>query len=568
MQYNNKSIAAMRYNYRSRCIDIDNWEVYYNEERKNGKGLKEFKEFCSSLPQDKINVVYVKGLKLLYLLNKNFNYFKFTDSKLRCDNFNDWDFFTLTSENIELREWNNWFDKIDDCEEFFNYFYTAMRYLNQDDLKNFGIYTLSHAAYKYGILWRYYDFIGKNTYQSMKPIVERCIPKDEFVLKFYEDYYRGGLAFYNPHARNIVLKDVLSIDKKSCHSGIMVMEKFPLNDFEEIETKYFNEVEDDYDETAFIGQFRFKNIRKEDSSIIPDNILYQFGGYSDENGNWEFCLNEVDWAWFKKEFTWEKAKLVKLYVAQKQYLPKDVIKAIVKMYKEKEALEKGTAARSVGKQITELIYGQSIKKLEYRFEAKLNEKGEVNTYSYDPLTLEQKQEILRKRRFPLQLGIWTVSYSRYDIWKSIQIAGRDKTVYCDTDCNKNLQGKDIIDKLNEEINNKAALVKKHCNIDLPKTIGRWSYEYIADEFVVGGIKWYAYKVNDQIKFKAAGAQLDAIKEWFKTHELKDFNSKMECPNMFSTMKYDYENNVATVSYNNYFSEVFIQEQKLYNEASI
>ena len=568
MGYNNQSIAVLKYSYESRSIDIGKWEVYYDKKRQFGSGIKEFKDFCDTLPQDKINVIYVKGVKLFYILNKNHELFKFTDGKLKSDGNKNYDFFTLTSGNIEFREWNNWFDKIDDCEEFFNYFYTAMNYLNQTNLEVYGIYTLSHAAYKYGLLWRYDDFIGLNTDKAMKPVVERCVPKDEFILNFYENYYRGGLAFYNPFAKDIVLSNVLSADKKSCHLGAMVMERFPLDDFQEIEPKYFNEVENDFEDTAFIAQFRFKNLRKENFSSIPTNIMYQFGGYSDVDGNWEFCLNEIDWKWFKNEFTWKKVQVSKLYVAQKKYLPKDVIKAFCKLYEEKEQYPKGTAARAVAKQITELPYGQSIKKTEYEYNAEIDENGEVVITKNNPLSFKQKQAILVKRRFPLQLGIWTVSYSRLDIWKSLQIATPEKTIYCDTDCNKNLWDKSIVDRLNAEIEAKVARVKTYCNIDLPLTIGRWDYEYTADEFIVSGIKWYAYKCNGETRFKAAGAQLDVVRNWFKTHDITDFNSQMECEQMFSTIKYDLKNNVATINYSNYFSEIFMGEQKLYSEAKV
>jgi hypothetical protein len=32
----------------------------------------------------------------------------------------------------------------------------------------------------------------------MRKIVAKCIPKDPFVLEFFEEYWRGGMAFYNP----------------------------------------------------------------------------------------------------------------------------------------------------------------------------------------------------------------------------------------------------------------------------------------------------------------------------------------------------------------------------------
>lgn len=90
-----------------------------------------------------------------------------------------------------------------------------MNYLHCRNIEKFGKYTLSHDAYKQGLEWRYKDYIGVNIYKAMKPIVERCIPKDEFVLDFYENYYRGGMAFYNPFMKDKVINNVVSFDKKA-----------------------------------------------------------------------------------------------------------------------------------------------------------------------------------------------------------------------------------------------------------------------------------------------------------------------------------------------------------------
>lgn len=110
-----KAIAALKYEYKSKSKDIDSWELYYDNKSYFGKGLKELKELVSTLPQ---TVVYAKGVKLLYIVNKNDLNFNFTDGFLKSMGFNNYDFFSLISDNIEFREWNNWFKDCEDCKEF------------------------------------------------------------------------------------------------------------------------------------------------------------------------------------------------------------------------------------------------------------------------------------------------------------------------------------------------------------------------------------------------------------------------------------------------------------------
>ena len=566
--YYNRAIAALRYEYESKSKDIGKWEVYYQEKNYYGEGIKELKDFTSTLPQDRMNVIYVKDVKLLFIVNGNEQNYVFTDGKLRSEGLNNFDFFTLQSENIEFREWNNLFKDCENCEEFVKSYYYATKYFNYDNVEKFGVYTLSHDAYKHGLLWRYADYIGVDTHRAMAPIVKKCIPKDEFVLNFYETYYRGGMTFYNIFMKDRIMKDVVSYDKKSCHLAAMCMERFPLTDFVEIDVSYFKDVVNDFDNTAFIADLYFEDLHQKPESYVSNNTIYQFGGHEDVNGIWNIRINEIDWKWFKEEFSWRRAAIKKLYVAPKSYLPTNVIRAFVKLYEEKEIQIKGSLARTFAKQVTELPYGQSIKRLEYEYEAEITEEGVVEVRQNDELSLEEKQKVLAKRRFPLQLGIWTVSYSRLDIWKSVQITGADKCVYCDTDCNKSICDPSIVKELNKEIEDKCKQVKKICNVDLPNTMGRWAFEYKADEFVVTGIKWYAYTLNGQKYFKAAGAQLDKVTEWFKTHELKDFNAKAEIDGLFKTVEYNIKKGYAKISYNSYFCEQFISEQKLYYEVRV
>lgn len=563
MNFNHESIGVLKFHYVSKQFNIRDWEVYYNDESIKGEGFGALLKFCETLPQDKTTVIYCKGVKLLYILNKNGNWFEFGDGRLTSSGPSNFDFFTLKTkdETIEFREWDNWFKDIETCKEFYQSFYCTMDYLKCYDVEKFGLYTLSNDCFRKGIIYRYDDFIGYDFKTAMAPIIKRAIPKDESILDFYENYWRGGMAFYNPFIKDKVYNNISSFDKKSCHLAAMIFEKFPLTDFEEVEPKYWKDVQDDFEDTAFIADLYFDGLRPKNSSILPD-LRWRFGMTNSEDV-WFIRINEVDWKWFKNEYEWNKAYISKLWVAQKTYLPKGVVKSLLKLYEEKESYEKGDIRRTLAKQCTELPYGQSIKRLFYEYDAKIEEGEVVITKNPEP-SFEEKQEILAKRRLPLQLGIWTVSYSRLDIWKASNIVGLDHTFYTDTDCIKTDKKQEIQVYLNKEIEEKARLAQeRYPSIEIPKNLGRWDYEYKADEFIVAGLKWYAFSSNGTIKFKAAGAQLDILKNWFRNNSIDKFNTKLEVDQLFKTIKYDLTKNYAIISYNNFFNEYIGSEQELY-----
>lgn len=565
MNFNNKSIGVLKFHYKSKQFNIADWEIYYDDNYEKGNGMGSLKRFCETLPQNLTTVIFCKGVKLLYILNKNTKMFEFGDGSLSSTGLGNYDFFSLRTkdETIEFREWDNFFDKVDDCEDFYNKFYCAMEYFKCYNVSNFGKFTLSNDCFKRGVQWNYSDFIGYGIKTSMRKIVEKCIPKDPFVLEFFEEYWRGGMAFYNPFFKDQVYKNITSFDKKSCHLAAMVFEKFPLTDFTEIDPTYWFEVEKDFEETAFIAEMKFEGLVQKNSSVVSKDAIWRFG-FMDKDSNWWIKINEIDWKWFKEEFKWDKAYIGNLYVAQKTYMPKDFVKSMLKLYEAKEQAKKGTIWRQLAKQCTELPYGQSIKRLSYGFDAQLDENGDVVVTQVEEPTFEEKQEALSKRIFPLQLGIWTVSYSRLDIWKATNLAGSSNTVYCDTDCIKVTKGTELQFFLNKEIEEKAKLAaRRFPNLEIPKNLGRWDYEYTAERFIVAGIKWYAYEAQGKLGFKAAGAQLDVLEKWFKTNSLEKFNTKMDIDGLFKTVKYDEEKHYATISYNSSFNEFVATEQEIY-----
>lgn len=553
--------------------DIEDWEFLIDNEDGNyniykGKGLNNL----YTTIRDKVSLygitqIYTNDIKALFLYSKEQHVFKWSEnSKPIANSMDSFDFLTLVDEEIkiEFRSWKRFDEKINDVEEFYRAYWTAYNYLGTRPGP-----VLSGTIFHGRVMYRS-DGHCFNFKKSMAPVNLAALPKTEEELDFYLKYFRGGMCYVNPFYVNQTFESIGSADKKTCHLGSMVSRKYPLKGFINVNPEYFDYVESDSENTAFIATICFKNLRHKNSSLLPD-LAYNFGKpivrNSEPTGEWVIKINDADWEWFKENYSWEDAKVDKLLVGEKVYLPKDCIKYFIKLFNEKDLEEKETIQRKLAKGQTEYLYGNSIKRLYYEFEAELEE-GEVKISSVGNLSFEDKIEILKKRPLPLQLGIWTVAYSRRDIWRAIQIVGPDKSGYGDTDSTKGMFGPEMIPALNIEINREFKKAEDYLGFKLPEQLGRWCYEYTADKFKVVSRKWYIYMIGKEIHFRAAGAQLDVLEKWVEEHRetiFEDFSTTMKVEGLFKIPKYDFKKGEVKVKDLDYFTDAYIIENSMYTD---
>jgi hypothetical protein len=510
----------------------------------------------------------VNDIKALYLYNREHKLFHWSEKSsplaTSADNF---DFKTLIDEEIgvEFRNWKRFNEEIKTVEEFYECYWKAYWFLDGEPGA-----VLSSSIYNKRVLWRK----GGHCYnfkKSMEPVTAAAMPKSEQELNFYLKYYKGGMCYVNPFYVNKHLHSIGSADKKTCHLASMVSRKYPLKGFIEVDPKHFDYVEQDTENTAFIATICFKKLRHKISSILPD-LSYDFGKpivrNNEPTDEWIVNIIDPDWEWFQKNYSWEDAKVMKLMVGEKTYLPKDCIKYFIILFNEKDEQLRETFERTLAKLQTEYIYGNSIKRLFYEYEANLNEEGEIDINSTKVPTFEEKCELLKKRILPLQLGIWTVAYSRRDIWRAIEIVGPDKSGCGDTDSSKGMFGPEMVSVLNKRINEEFREAERHLGFKLPEQLGRWQYEYTADDFKVVCRKWYIYRANGKVHFRAAGAQLDVLEQWVKEHEetvFEDFSQSMKIEGLFKRDVYDFKKNEIKKKELDYFTDAFIIENLRYIE---
>lgn len=518
-------VGSLIFDFESKANDMGNWKLALEDgEEFCGTGIIALRSTLHSLDTRTKWIVFVKRLKVFWIFARNKG-LKFTENSLvqAKDNSNSYDFFLLkTGGNIELRNWDNWFDKIEEPKEFIQTFYKAKEILGiKIDVDKPFRFNLTSKIRSRLVEWENKDYIGYNYRNSLREEVAATIPDSEELLNLFENYYRGGMTGYNLKAKNYgVIPNVFSYDKKSCHLAAMCNRKFPYKPFKEIDGSEFNSYQRKATPDSsfcFIGIFTFEDFREKEEL---KGFIWKF--IKGAPNNWSMVINENDWYWIKDIAMFKNFKCKRLWVSQKKYLRKNFINALFGLYERKNAAEKGTVERLLYKTATELPYGNSIRRIAYEYEGKINGNGDVEINEKDELTFEEKQQILLKRYIPYPVGVWTVSYSRADIWEGIKTIGYSSCVYWDTDCIKTTNPY-AGQLLNVAWNNRMFHAENVVGIPYSETLGKWDLEYKADKFKIIGLKWYLYEENGKRKARCSGASIKVFDKWLETHGIDEFD---------------------------------------------
>jgi len=221
MIYNNTSIAVAKYGYISKEKDIDEWELFYDENSYYGVGLRNFYKMCEDiLPQNRTTVIFIKDLKLFELLNRNEVIFNFSTGLGKADGLTKFSFFSLKTadECFEFREWNNFWQKVEDCKEFSDRIYCAMSYFDHYKIEKDFVYTIHNEAFKKCI--KYCTKNHRSYYlSSLKKWIEEASRNDNFIIDYCEHSWKAGIASYSEEYKDKILEGVVSADRSSCYIG-------------------------------------------------------------------------------------------------------------------------------------------------------------------------------------------------------------------------------------------------------------------------------------------------------------------------------------------------------------
>ena len=553
----NENAAALTWEIVNGSKDMGKWELSYLKEDKyesfKGEGFEEFLNAAQNLGED-MNVIYTKDLRWLVLLIRKFINFKGRSFFANSDfNF----YYIQIADNVELRNWDEFWDKVDDGKEFLRRLNVCRKHYipkGQESMKGLDKgykTTLAHD------MWadehhRYY------LYQPWAlNYCERLSPQTEDELSWMRRLDKAGFYYQNPDQLNKIVPRIHQYDISSAYLGYLTRKSFPMDSF--TYTDDDDEIDKIVDEKYYCwyGLIRFHKLQWK--SDLFHFELPRFGQpIEGEMCGWELLLTNVDFdGWFRKCFSFESCEFTFIYYAQQRPFSlseRDYIKMFNELYEDKSSQKKGTFAKEITKKRCQLPFGQPIKSLIHDEQVVyLEEDNDFEIMDKEPESLDQIKKTIKNRGLPYYVGLWVAAHSRAEFFTVLNKVGFDKVIYGDTDSIKFTgdEGIKVIEEHNKEIIAYVRGLNRKRNTYVDEELGIWQNEGDLDAIKAIGTKWYiTLKPNGEYEIKASGANVENLNKWANSiqNPMVKFGYYMEVEGMFKNVYSDGES--ITVEYIN------------------
>ena len=351
--------------------------------------------------------------------------------------------------------------------------------------------------------------------------------------------FQGGFTHANINYVNETLHDVGSIDFTSSYPFTMMAQYFPMSSPREVEVRDIKDLEFYLASYCCLFEVQFINLRPLTTieNPISSSRCSYLEGYHINNGRvidakiLETTITELDFDIYRNFYTWDGIKIGKFLVFYRGYLPTNLVKCLVKFYKDKTTLKgvKGKEEEYLqGKAMLNSAYGMAVTDivrddLEYHQEMYADEwqvgsetpVSQLNRYNKNP-----------SRFLYYPWGVWVTAHARHNLFKGIMAFGSDY-VYSDTDSIKAInmdRHQDFIKNYNLHVREQLEKAADYHGIPMSdfepetikgekKLIGVWDYEGTYDKFKTLGAKRYLVQKGNDIEFTVAGVNKKAIKEY-------------------------------------------------------
>lgn len=369
-------------------------------------------------------------------------------------------------------------------------------------------------------------YLRRNAQQNRKYFTSTYITPE--IYDFLSDVKRGGNVHCNPLFSGTILDCVGSFDKKSSYPYEMLTKKYPMRflpesgqvDVDDIISKDLAVVFD-------LILFDVRLIRHTTIPYIPFAKCKVAKNAITENGRVTRAsmvvirVTEIDYKIIVNQYTFNDLNIGMVYVAEKDFLPKDYRDYVIDLFIKKEQLNPDNFADDVeldkyfymkSKNRLNALFGMMMtdithSKYEYSNIGEAYKKIKLVTYD-DKKTAIDKYYKHYDSFAVYQQGIYVTAYARESLQMGIDIVGRD-CVYTDTDCVKFIGNHDKdFDLLNSKIYDDADNydVKPYCIVNNKKIyLGYWAKEHTYDKFCSCGAKKYADIINDKFEITVSGA---------------------------------------------------------------
>lgn len=355
---------------------------------------------------------------------------------------------------------------------------------------------------------------------------------DDFEYKMLKSAFQGGFTHANAWYIDTVVEDVASFDFTSSYPTVMICEKFPMSRGEQITIKSEEELIKNLKYYCCMFDIEFTNLRMRDDVFenpLSSSKCLKLDNAVLNNGRVVECdrcfttLTEQDFFTMQDFYKWDNITVYNFYRYERDYLPTNFVKAILKLYKDKTELKgvegkeveyqqsKGQINASYGMTVTDICRDENI--FSTCVEDKLWDINKADTES-----LIEKYNNDKQRFLYYPWGVWITAYARRRLMVGIKCMGIDY-VYSDTDSIKvmnvdkhwnyfNAYNKQVIKELElalEYHGLDANLIKPKTIKGEEKPLGVWTYEGTYKKFKTLGAKRYlVLNQKDKLELTVSG----------------------------------------------------------------
>ena len=381
---------------------------------------------------------------------------------------------------------------------------------------------------------------------SYKRITAGAINIKPSIYNMLVEAFAGGYTHANYMFTDTVLNNIDSYDETSAYPYVMVVNKFPMKEFQDCNLK---KAEDMISQFAYLIRVKFKYIKcKYYNNFISASKCNNIIGARIDNGRIisakeiDITLTDIDFKFILDTYNIKEYTIKKACFSKYDYLPIKFINFILEKYVNKTKF-KNVAGKELDyakeKNKFNSLYGMTVTNMirdEVSFDEKFGwrETELSNTDIYDKLIEEKEKGFLS-----FSWGVWVTAYARDNLLRRV-IDLDEYVVYCDTDSIKVYQGydKSVFEKYNQSVIEKIKIASKTLNIPFenyaPKDskgishlLGVFEYEtdngrkYTYDKFITQGAKKYCVEIDDNLYITVSGVPKNGSKCLNKIEDFRD-----------------------------------------------
>ena len=384
-------------------------------------------------------------------------------------------------------------------------------------------------------------FVRSNCFKNKKyrfMINKLTIDKAEYLL--LKNAFAGGFTHCNAMYTEMECKNVTSYDFTSSYPTVLIAEKYPMSKGKRMDINTISELENLINNFSVLVDIQFIGIK---SIFLYENIISYSKCRNIENprinngrivnaDKLTITLTDIDYLNIKDFYKWENVKIGLCYVYRRDYLPKEIIETILKLYKDKTEL-KGVDGKEVeylhSKELLNSIYGMCVTSIIHDV---IDFDGEQWNTTASDIESEIENYNTDKNRFLFyQWGVWCTAYARNNLYTGIKECKADY-IYSDTDSIKIFNAenhKDYFDRYNKWILSKLEKCMNNYSLDLslikPKTIkgiekplGIWDFDGFYTNFKTLGAKRYIMDKDGKLSITVCGLSKKSGKEYIERQE--------------------------------------------------